>query len=430
MPRWSVLLFVFVLILPLSAQEATEAPAIPEPLPPVQAGAEDITNILLIGSATEHGSHDMGLTDTLMVVSVNRETEHVAVVSIPRDLYVYAEGQGMVKINQIYFLAEQAEPGSGMDALRTAITYNLGLAIDYYARVDFDEFSALVDWVGGIEIAVDCTIEDWRLKEPELDKHDPQNWEMFTLWAGWHWMDGDLALWYVRSRRTSNDLDRGRRQQDVLRALWREIRADGLLENFPELWEQFNRIVETDLTLSAALGFLPLATALEPAAIETFTFRVGTEIEQGYTPGDGRFVFYPQREAIIALMQEVVTPPNTSRLAQGLPTALVYNASGIRNLHYLAAQHLERAGILASVTDAYSQPRQYNRVVDHTGNSKNSRVPVIQDVLYITDEGVGVEPDPQREYDYEVYIGNQYQFWTCPYPVIQPEYTETAESEP
>ncbi len=429
MRRCSVLLFILLLTVPLSAQESTEEPTIPDPMPLVESTEQDITNILLIGSATEHDSHDMGLTDTLMIVSVNQSAEHVAVVSIPRDLYVYAEGEGMVKINQVYFMAERHEAGSGMAALKAAITYNLGLEIDYYARVDFDEFSSLVDMVGGIEIAVDCAIEDWRLKAPNLDKHDENNWEMFTLWSGWHYMDGDLALWYVRSRRTSNDIDRGRRQQDVMRAIWREIREDGLLENFPELWEQFNRVVETDITLSDALGFLPLASALESAAIETYTFRIGQEIEQGYTPGDGRFVFYPQREAVIALMQQVVMPPNTSRLAQGLPTALVYNASGIENLHYVAAQQLEREGILAIVTGDYTQPRNYNRVVDHTGNSKNSRVPLIQDVLHITIEGVGVEPDPQREYDYEIYIGNQYQFWTCAYPVIQPEYTETPEGE-
>jgi hypothetical protein len=44
----------------------------------------------------------------------------------------------------------------------------------------------------------------------------------------------------------------------------------------------------------------------------------------------------------------------------------------------------------------------------------------IQRVLRITDEGLQTEPDPNREYDYAVYIGWNYQYYSCTYPVAQP----------
>lgn len=430
MQRWMLLLCtLFALSVPLRAQEATEEPP-PEPMPLVDENGQNIVNVLLLGTATYNDSHNPGLTDTMMIVSVNRDSGHVAVLSVPRDLHVYIPGRGMRKLNQTYYLAERQEAGSGMDALRETITYNLGLEIDYYAMLNFDGFPALIDAVGGIDLAVDCALRDWHLIEPHLDKDDPENWELLTLWAGLYHMDGDLALWYVRSRRTSTDIDRGRRQQDVLRALWRRIRSEGLLENFPELWAQFNDLVETDLTLTDALGFLPLLSELEAASVAYFTFRINREVRNGYTEDEGRFILIPDREAIQALVQQVVAPPNSSRLAHRLPTALIYNASGIRNMHVVAAQRLEREGFLTTATDAWTQPRTYIQIIDHTGTSKNNPVARLQDVLGVTDEGVRVEPDAQREYDYEIYIGNHYQYSACTFAVIQPEYEEEATEEP
>ena len=78
----------------------------------------------------------------------------------------------------------------GIDILTQTIEYNFGIPIDYYARVDFNSFGALIDSVGGVDIAVDCAIEDWMLKSPELDKSVEENWEMHTMWAGMHHMDG------------------------------------------------------------------------------------------------------------------------------------------------------------------------------------------------------------------------------------------------
>ena len=387
---------------------------------------------MLLGSAAEAGTNP-GLTDTLMIISVNQDSGHIAAVSIPRDLYVYIPEYGMHKINQAYFMAERREVGTGIETLYATIEHNLGLQMDFYARVNFNSFPNLVDSVGGIDITVDCAIEDWRLKEPDLDIHVEDNWEMFTLWGGLHHMDGDTALWYVRSRRTSNDIDRNRRQQDVLRALWRRIRSEGLLENFPQLWEQFNDIVDTDMTLADAIQFLPVAADLDASAVEYYTFRINEEVTQGYTDDAAqRFIFIPVPEAIEAMMQQVVAPVTRSRLSRNIPTVAIYNGSNVPGLDYVAAHRLEREGFQAIITGERATPRNYNLIVDHTGLSRNNPVGNIQDALRITDEGVQTEPDPERIYDYELYIGFNYQYFACTYPVEQPLQTgenETPENE-
>ncbi|MBL8161561.1 MAG: hypothetical protein JNJ61_06195, partial [Anaerolineae bacterium] len=77
-----------------------------------------------------------------------------------------------------------------------------------------------------------------------------------------------------------------------------------------------------------------------------------------------------------------------------------------------------------------SQFRQYNHIVDYTGATKGSRLPTLQRVLRVTDEGVEITPDAAREYDYKVYIGSQYQFWSCTRDVIQPDLSAEATPTP
>jgi LCP family protein required for cell wall assembly len=418
MRHFFIMLVSLLLVFPASGQDATTEP-IPDPMPLADEGDGDIVNILLIGSGVENPENP-GLADSLMVVSVNRTAEAVSLVSIPRDLYVYVPGFGMNKINTAYLYgATRDAAGGGAGLMAATIRYNLGLTIDYYARVDFNGFSRIIDMVDGVNITVDCAIEDWRLKSPELDKHDPENWEMFTLWAGVYHMDSDLALWYVRSRRTSSDLDRGRRQQDVIRALWRAIRAQGLLETLPDIWDDVLATVDTNLTLADVVGMSPLALSLDTADLSYFTFRMRHEVNNGISP-IGQEILVPDRDAVAELMQQVVLPPNASQIRPARPTIGIVNASGIRYLGRVVADRLELEGFRTSILDEWSPPREYNRIVDYTGATKGSPIGRLQSLLHVTEDGLAFEPDPQRDYDFKVYLGNMEQYWSCTRPVIQP----------
>ncbi|MEO1645567.1 MAG: LCP family protein, partial [Chloroflexota bacterium] len=272
---------------------------------------------------------------------------------------------------------------------------------------------------------------DWRLIEPDRDPDIEENWEMHTVWGGLHHFDGHEALWYVRSRRTSSDLDRNRRQQDVMRALWRTIRNEGLLENFPSLWEQFNAVVDTNMTLGDALELLPVAQDLSAAEVDYFALEIYEHMLQGRTEGEERrFALFPIRENMITLMQQMVMPATHSRLSSTLPTVAIYNGSGLRNMDYVAAHRLEREGFQTIVTGEYVPPRTWNLIVDHAGIVRNNPVIILQDVLRITDGGVRYEPDPNREVDYELYLGEMYQYNSCTYPVFQPEYEPEATETP
>ena len=91
------------------------------------------------------------------------------------------------------------------------LLYNFGIEVDRYMLVDFGQFEEIVDTLGGLEVPVVCPYTDYRLKSPDLDPEKEESWGLYTVPAGVAEMDGELALWYARSRLKSNDFDRNRR---------------------------------------------------------------------------------------------------------------------------------------------------------------------------------------------------------------------------
>src|SRR5690606_2195629 len=161
-----LLVLVFLMAVctsPMLAQEATPTPnpdQIPEPMPLVDEGDYDIVNFLLLGADTTN-SDNSGRTDVLTIVSVNRTAGTVSMLSIPRDLYVYIPDHQVARINTAFGWGEtNLGQRAGAQLLIDTIRYNLGLEIDYYARVDFNGFHQIVDDLGGVEVAVDCAIQD------------------------------------------------------------------------------------------------------------------------------------------------------------------------------------------------------------------------------------------------------------------------------
>lgn len=407
-------------VLPVRAQEPgftiTNPDAVPEPMPMLDNAGYDIENYLLLGSDTTNPVN-AGRTDVMVIVAVNRSASSVAMLSIPRDLYVYIPGHEVYRINSAYGYGEHDGTG-GFELLAETIRYNLGLEIDHYARVDFTDFRQIVDALGGIEISVDCAIQDWRLKEPDLDPTVEDNWELFTLPVGLHEMDGDLALWYARSRRTSSDFDRGRRHQALLRALWQRMVGLNLIDQLTDIYPQVVETVETDIQLGDLLDLVPLALSLDSSGMASYTFRQYVETQPWLSP-EGSNVLAPQREAIRALELQMIQPPTANQLVRENARVEVSNGSGLRSMARVAADRLTLEGFLTQVgADAtVYQPRTV--IYDYTGQSKGSSLSRLAAVLRVPEGDIVVEPDPNRTVDFQVVLGGSYS--SCTYNVAPPE---------
>jgi LCP family protein required for cell wall assembly len=381
---------------------------IPERMPLLDTDP-DVTNFLLLGSDTSGGG--VGHTDVVIIVSVNRRVGSVAMWHVPRDLFVYIPNHTMERINLAFALGESSGyPGGGFGLMKETLLYNFGMNIEHFARVDFDDFMRIVEELGGLEISVDCAIADWRLKSPELDKTNEDNWEYYTLPIGRQRLDPYMALWYVRSRVTTSDLDRGRRQMDALRALWYQAREQGLFAQVTQLWPDAVEVVQTDMTLTDVLALAPLAVGLDMSNIARYSGTRGVHYIPFVTPDDGRDVTLPNREELLPMLRDFLTPPTANRLGRAAIKVEVQDASGYGiGFDRVAADRLAWEGFAAGIDGSrVAQRRDLSLIYDYTGQAKGSALDDVRRVLRVSEEQVVAQPDPNRTADFRVEIGGAY----------------------
>lgn len=222
-------------------------------------------NILLLGIA---GTNKPGqnLTDTLMIVSINTKTNQLAMLSIPRDLYVdIPDANFKSKINSVYQYGLEQSPddiGKAIEPIEKTIKNITSLDIDYWAVMNFDGFRQVVDSIGGINITNKRDIYDSHYPGPNY------SYETFQLKKGFHHLDGATALKYARMRHDDpeGDFGRAKRQQQVLQAIKNKLFSTGTLLNaltINKLFDALGNNLKTNIKLSEFDDFLKLSRKLD-----------------------------------------------------------------------------------------------------------------------------------------------------------------------
>jgi LCP family protein required for cell wall assembly len=398
--------------------------AVPTSVPPIDRQDNDLVNILLMGQDNEITGESLARTDTMIILSINRTAGTVAMLSLPRDLYIYLLNGRMDRINTAFAWGNSMDwDGGSFFYLRQVLLYNLGINVHYYALVDLSGFSEAIDLLGTVEVGVDCPIIDYPLIGAEVP---PQAVEFsedgeFMLPIGYYELTGKEALWYARSRTNSDDFDRGRRQQLLLRAAWRRARDNGLITQLPTLWSQANEIFETNIPFDVALSLVPYAINLNPNTIQNYTL-VRTYETVPWTTPDGDNVQVPVPDKVAELMADFYTPPTQNQIADNEKLIRVVNGTSNPDWERVAAQRLGWDSLNA-VPSGAADRTDYTQttVIDYSGESKGSRLPEIVRILNVKPENVIVQPDPNRTVEYEVIIGADYEQNSCTYNVLTAE---------
>ena len=212
---------------------------------------DHVRNILLIGADADNGGTSR--SDSIMILSINKETGRITVCSILRDTHVDIPGECEAKINAAY-------SWGGANLLVQTIEQNFGIYIDDYVSVDFEMFVELVDALGGIE--VDVTEEEANYINNVHKYGKEEKPDEVPSGKGVH-LDGYQALWYSRIRKLGNgDWDRTERQRKVIGAIIEEMKNKAEDGEFGEIIEIMQDVAPYITTTISTSDFWSIATSL------------------------------------------------------------------------------------------------------------------------------------------------------------------------
>lgn len=245
------------------------------------------TNILLMGAGGA-GHEAPELTDTMIFASLDHRGKNPIFLSLPRDIWISSL---RAKINTAYYYGNQKRVGGGLILSKSSVSEILGQPVHYAVAVDFSVFSKIVDTVGGIEVEVDRTFDDYRYPIPgyenDLCGGDPEfgcRYEHIHFEKGKQTMSGETALKFVRSRNAEGeegtDFSRSVRQQKVIDAIKQNIVSPSVLFNptkISELWKILNESIDTDIPQENLPVVVRMVVGLDRKRIKSVVLDGGTQ---------------------------------------------------------------------------------------------------------------------------------------------------------
>ena len=250
-------------------------------------------NVLLLGSDWRPGGGYR--TDVLLLISVFTKEGKVSLVSFPRDLWVEIPGHEENRINTVM-------QAGGFPLVVETFERNFAIHVDRYMMTNFSGFKAIIDTLGGIDIEASKNTAD----RCDLSY---QHGAWCSIGPGAAHLDGELALWYVRSRYTSSDFDRTRRAQEVMVALFKKLMSLDAISRAPDIYNQFISAVETDISLNDLLPVLNIAPSVLQDQSRIRRYEIGTSHVNPYTTAGGAAVQLPNYEAIWQVVREAIYTP-------------------------------------------------------------------------------------------------------------------------
>lgn len=397
---------------------------IPTPVPLVKIPTGTI-NIVLLGS--DQRPHETSWrTDVVIVVSVNPNVPTVTMWSIPRDTWLYIPNWTRQRMNLAdTHGAAVGYPGGGPGLVKAAIEYNFGIHIDYYARVDFAGLIRIVDTLGGIDVLLDCPVEDGFPDDPITE--DPSVVTQISYpEPGLYHIDGKRALWLSRSRKTTSEFARSRRQHRVLQGIWSKAKQLGLVTRLPELWEELTTTTQTDLSLDDVVWLASIGMQLDATGIRS-GFIDGSHLTAWTTPS-GANVLLPHTEEILAALEPLFNP-YPYQAPQGFNLIEIWNGSGKPDWAILAADKLLRNGFQVANIAGADQYYEQSMIVDYTGTLKGSPLPLMQRLFNVANANIIAQPDPNSPVPYRLIVGASYQPCVRPRPPVWPTHTPSPPTE-
>ena len=367
-------------------------------------------NILVLGIGGP-GHEGADLTDTIMIASIDPINNQVALLSLPRDLWIKIPGNGSQKVNAAFAYGKEGSKSKnlidqerdGLALLDKALTPVIGIPIHYHAVINFKAFSQTVDAVGGVSFNVPETLYD-----PSIAWENKGN--PLIAQKGLQTFNGQRALLYAKSRETSTDFARSQRQRLLMVALKDKILSAGTFSNpikISQLLSSFGDNIYTDFSLNDIKRLYEIISKIPSKDISSLDLvtpphdLLTTNGLNGFSvvqPKAGLYEYGPLQNYIRNTLRDGFL------LRENAPVA-VYNATDIAGLATKQADILKSYGYNVTVVDSLSKATNPAKtvLVDQSGGlAKYTRHYLEQRFSTIAQDSlsknVGVSPPAETKF--------------------------------
>ncbi|MBM0745709.1 LCP family protein (plasmid) [Phormidium sp. CLA17] len=297
-----------------------------------------------------------GLTDTMLLLRFDPQTQKLNVLSIPRDTRTLIEGFGVTKINEA-----NVEGGPALAAKAVSDLLD-GVGIDRYVRINVQGVQALIDALGGVTVYV-----------PKDIKYQDDSQHLYiNLKAGKQHLNGDQALQLLRFRYDEyGDIGRIQRQQMVMRALKEQTLNLSTIARLPQILSTIQAYVDTNLSVEEILALTGFAQQTDRASVQMLmvpgSFSSPSQYQASYWLPD------PTR---IQTMVAQYFATGIGNVQGNAPTTLsiaIQDSTGQRHAVQKLVAALEKTGYANITVDVpWSEPLETSQIVAQSGDAQSA----------------------------------------------------------
>ncbi|WML24867.1 LCP family protein [Neobacillus sp. OS1-33] len=218
------------------------------------------TSILFIGvdDSEKRKASGSSRSDALMLATFNKKDKSIKLLSIPRDSYVH------IPEKDIYTKITHAHAYGGVKLTLETVEELLDVPVDYYVKMNFNAFIDVINALDGVKVDVPFTFS-------EQDSKDHA--KAITLHKGLQELDGEKALAFARTRKIDSDIQRGMRQQQIVKAIIAKGSSIKSITNYTDVMEAVGKNMSTDLTFDQMKSFISYIQAGSGINVESLSLK-------------------------------------------------------------------------------------------------------------------------------------------------------------